>query len=189
MFAVAVLLGEDAAAVFLHIEAELAGFGLPLAEANAKVAVEKLHAVEVGGTLAGLDELLVLLVGRDEEGGGEGVEAVLLGALGRLANALGVAVIDAAVRNIRGHIAAEFVEAVIFADDKLGVDAFCVIFEAVAAGPILHVRVDVGIVPKKRGLDAFRAEAVDTVNAAGCAAGVHEEFHVIYYISDENRVQ
>ena len=65
LFSVAILFGENAAAVFLHIKPELAGFGLPFAEASAEVAVEEIDAVEIGGTLTDFDKLIVLLVGRN----------------------------------------------------------------------------------------------------------------------------
>ncbi len=63
LFAVAVFLGKNAATVFLHIEAECAGFGLAVAEANAKVAVEKLDPAHSGEFFADFDKLFVLLVG------------------------------------------------------------------------------------------------------------------------------
>ena len=49
---VAVLFGEDAAAVFLHIKPHLTRFALPLAEAGAKVAVIEGNAVFLAHRLA-----------------------------------------------------------------------------------------------------------------------------------------
>lgn len=66
LFTIAVLLREDAAAIFLHIEAEVAGFRLAFPEADAKIAVEEFDAGEGGEIFADFDELLVLLVGRYE---------------------------------------------------------------------------------------------------------------------------
>ena len=64
LFAIAVFLREDAAAVFLHIEAEVAGFRLAFAEADAEIAVEEFDTGDGGEIFADFDELLVLLVGR-----------------------------------------------------------------------------------------------------------------------------
>ena len=64
LFAIAVFLREDAAAVFLHIEAEVAGFRLAFPETDAEIAVEEFDAGEGGKIFADFDELLVLLVGR-----------------------------------------------------------------------------------------------------------------------------
>ena len=60
------LFGENAAAVFLHVKAELAGSCLTFAETDAEIAVEEFDAGESGEIFADFDELLVFLIGRYE---------------------------------------------------------------------------------------------------------------------------
>ena len=115
----------------------------------------------------------MFLVGGNKQSGSKGVVAVLCGVADSLGEALFVAVIDTAVRNIIYDATAEFVEAVIFVDDKVGVDLIGVAFKTVAAGFIFDVRVDVGIIPKKRRFDTFLAQGINTVNTTGRAASVH----------------
>ena len=62
MFTVAVFFGKDATAVFLHVEAELAGFILPLAEADAEIAVDKFRARLGGEMLADFFDFFMLLI-------------------------------------------------------------------------------------------------------------------------------
>ena len=95
------------------------------------------------------------------------------GVADRLGEALTVAIVDAAVLDITHHIAAEFIEAVFFVNNELYVDTSSVGFEAVAAGFVLNIRMNVGIVPKKRRLDALGTQTVDTINAAWGAASMH----------------
>ncbi len=90
-----------------------------------------------------------------------------------LGEAFAIAIIDAAIRNVTNNVAAEFVESVFFVDDKLGVDLLGIGLEAVATCFVFDVWMDVRIVPKKRRLDAFGTQAVNTINAAWSAAGVH----------------
>ena len=95
------------------------------------------------------------------------------GVADRLSEALAVAIIDTTVLKVADHVTTEFVETIFFVDNQLDVDTGGVGFETVAAGFILNVRMNVGIVPKKRRLDTLRAQTVNTINAARSAAGVH----------------
>ena len=84
LLGVALLLGEDAAAVFLHVEPQRPGLALPLAEAGAEVPVEKGHAVACRQGLRRPADAVVVLVGADQQGGGEVGEAVAGGVPGGL---------------------------------------------------------------------------------------------------------
>ena len=66
MFLIPIFFAKNTPAVFLHVEAELAGFGLACAEANAKVAVEKLNSAHRGEFFTNSDELFVFLIRRYE---------------------------------------------------------------------------------------------------------------------------
>ena len=66
LLGVAVLLAEDAAAVLLHIQPQLAGLLLSLAEAGAEVAVQKRNTVLRGHLLGGLTQQLMVLVWADK---------------------------------------------------------------------------------------------------------------------------
>lgn len=149
LLSVAVFFGEDAAAIFLHVEAKLAGFILPIAKSNSEVAIEELNARESGKFFANSFQFVVFLVGRNEKGRREGVVAVFRGVADRLGEAFLVAVINAAILDIRHDIAAKLVEAVLFVDDELGVDLVGVRSETITAGLVLDKRMDVGIVPEK----------------------------------------
>lgn len=95
------------------------------------------------------------------------------GVADRLGEALAVAIVDAAVLDITHHVAAEFIEAVFFVNNELDVNTSGVGFETIATGFVLNIRMNVGIIPKKRRLDALGTQTVDTINAARSAAGVH----------------
>ena len=95
------------------------------------------------------------------------------GVADRLGEALTVAIVDAAVLDITHHIAAEFIEAVFFVNNELDVDTSSVGLEAVATSFVLNIRMNVGIIPKKRRLDTLGTQTVDAINAAWSAAGVH----------------
>ncbi len=107
-----VLLGEHAAAVFLHIESQLPGLGLPLAEAGAEVPVEEGHAVLRPHGLRRPADALVVLVGTDQQRGGEVREAVLPG---RLLQAAGVA-LGAPMVDVLRHRPDEVPKAVVLPD-------------------------------------------------------------------------
>ena len=98
---------------------------------------------------------------------------MLRGVADRLCEALTVTIIDTTVFKVADHVAAKFVESVFFVDDELSVNLLGISLEAVATGFVLNIRMNVGIIPKKRRLDAFGTQAVNTINAAGGAAGVH----------------
>jgi len=117
----------------------------------------------------------VFLVRRDEEGGREGVEAVFFGVFDSLRKASAVAIIDAAVFDIAGDGFTEIVEAVVFDEDAVNADGFNVIFQAVAAGFIFHIRMDVRIKPENGRFDSLFSQRVDAVNRAGGATSMHEK--------------
>ena len=74
LLGVAFLLAEHAAAVFLHIQPQLTRLLLSLTEAGAEVAIQEGDAVPGGGSLGGLAQQVVVLVGADEQRAGEAVE-------------------------------------------------------------------------------------------------------------------
>ena len=174
LFGVALFFGEDAAAVFLQIEAEGASFGLPLAETRAKITIKKLYARESSKLLADRAQLIVLLIRRNQQSSSKSIIPMFSGKADSFGEALSVAIINTAVGNIGNHITAEFVETVIFVDNQLGADSGGIIFEAVATGLVLDVWMDVGIIPKKYRLNILGVQTVNTINAARCAAGMHQ---------------
>ena len=78
---VAILLGEHAAAVFLHVEAQLPGPLVSGPEVGAEVPVQKLHAILPGVPLRRPGDAVVVLIGAGQQRGGESGEAVLRGVL------------------------------------------------------------------------------------------------------------
>ena len=67
---IALLLGKDAAAVFLHVEAELPRALLAVAEHGAEVLIVELDAVFLRRAIADVAHQLMLLIGADEQRGG-----------------------------------------------------------------------------------------------------------------------
>ena len=116
------------------------------------------------------------MVGAYGEGGAEGVEAVLGGVPGGFRQAAGVAVAAAAV-DVAAHRLHEGPQAVLVLHHQLQADGLGVVGEAVAAGAVLGEGVDVGVVPKARGLDALGAQLLDAGHRAGGTADVEQEFH------------
>ena len=60
------LLAEHAAAVFLHVKAQLTGLLLSLAETGTKITVQECHTVLRGHLLGGLTQQLMVLVWADK---------------------------------------------------------------------------------------------------------------------------
>ena len=73
----------------------------------------------------------------------------------RLGEALAVAIVDAAVFKVADHVTTEFVETVFFVDDEFGVDLLGIISKTIATGFVFYVWMNVGIIPKKRRLNAL----------------------------------
>ena len=155
----------------------LSGEGLAVPEVGAEVSVEEIHAVFAGGTLCHLPHQLVVLVGADEQGRGEGVEAALGGLPGSLEEAHLVA-LDAAAGNIGGHLPDEGPQAVVVPLDEGQFDGLGVVPDAVAAGTVLSEGMDVGIVPESRHLQAVAPENLDGLIGTGSTTNVQQGFHV-----------
>ena len=168
---VTILFAEDAAAVFLHIEVLLPCLGLPRAEAGTEIAVEELHAVACRGLLGHSAHQLVVLVGADEEGGGEGGKAVLRGVPGHPVQTHFVA-LAAAVVDIAGDDAHEVAQAIFLQHDQLQRDGGGVGHQGIAACFILLIGVDVGVIPQTHRLDTLGAERLDAADRAGGAAAM-----------------
>lgn len=73
----------------------------------------------------------------------------------RFGEAFAIAIINTAIRNVANHVTTEFVEAVFFVDDEFGVDLLGIISKTIATGFVFYVWMNVGIIPKKRRLNAF----------------------------------
>ena len=110
-------LGEDATAVFLHIQAELASLILTLAETFPEVTINKFDTGKLCEIFANCFELVMLLIGRNEQGCSESVIAMLRGEADGFGEAFFVTIIDTAVFDVGNHIFAKFVEAVLFVND------------------------------------------------------------------------
>ena len=174
LLGVPVLLGEDTAAVLLHIEAQLPGLGLPLPEAGAEIPVEEPHAIACRERLSRPADALVVLVGADQEGGGEVGEAVFRGEAGGLLQAGGVAV-GAPVLDVPRHRLDEAPQAVLLPDRQVQADGGGVVHQGVPPGLVLLIGVDVGVIPESGGLDALVPKAFHTVDAARRTADVEQE--------------
>ena len=100
---IALLLGEDAAAVFLHIKAQLPRTGLAVAEHGAEILIIKFHAVFLRRAVGHVAHQFVLLIGADEQRRRKRVEPALLRGPCRLKKAHFVA-FDAPARDIVGGL-------------------------------------------------------------------------------------
>ena len=74
-FQIPLLLRKDAAAVFLDIHFQFPCPFLTGAEIGPEIPVKEFHAIFMGCPLCHFPHQLMILVGADEEGGGEGIEA------------------------------------------------------------------------------------------------------------------
>ena len=168
-FAVAILLGKDAAAVILHIHAEFTRLVLSLAEAGREIAVQIGNAVFCGGLLCDLPHQLVVLIRADEQGRGKLIVAVLGGETRRFVKAERIAGRTAVVPvGVNGFD--KPAQPVFIFDLQLEVDALCVFHQRVFTHFVLFHRVDVGIVPKTYRLDTLLPQRVDARNGAGRTA-------------------
>ena len=168
---VALLLGEDAAAVFMHIKPQLAGALLPGAEERPEVAVEKPDMELVGGAFGNLAHQLVLLIRADEERGGEAVKAARGGGLGSGKQTELVA-FHAAIGQIVRNGADEGAQGVFVALEQRQTDRCGIFAHAVAPCAVFREGVDIRVVPEARQLDALLTQRVDALIGAGRAADV-----------------
>lgn len=136
---IALLLGEDAAAVFLNVHAKLPRTLLPGAEQRAEIAVEERHAVFGGGTLCDLAQQLVVLIRADEQRGGKGIKAALFGLVRGGIQAHGVA-LDAAAVDVLGHGADKGAPGRSHCAQERSPDGGGVVAQAVAAAAIFRAR-------------------------------------------------
>ena len=167
--AIAVLLGENTAAVILHVQAKLTRLILSLAEARRKVAVQILDTVFFGHLLTDLAHQLVILVRADEQGGGEPVVAMLGGVARGFLKAERIAGRTAVVP-VGINSFDELAQALLVLNLQLEINAFCVLNERILAHFVLFHRMNVGIVPKAYRLDALLPQRVDARNGAGRTA-------------------
>ena len=93
-----------------------------------------------------------------------------------LGEAFFVAIIYAAIRNVAYYVFTKFIQTIIFHKNALNVDSLTIIFQAIATSLVFCIWVDVGIVPKNRRFDALGSQAIYTIYAARCAAGMHQNF-------------
>ena len=173
---IALLLGEDAAAVFLHIKAQLPRTGLAVAEHGAEILIIKFHAVFLRRAVGHVAHQLVLLIGADEQRRRKRVEPALLRGPCRLKKAHFVA-FDAPARDIAGYLAHKWPQAVIVAHEKGQLDGLRVFLQAVPPGAVFGKGMNVGVIPVSGQIDPIRAQRVDRHIRAGRAADVHQQFH------------
>ena len=167
--AIAVLLGENAAAVVLHIQSQLARLVLSLAETGRKIAVQILDAVLFGHLLADLTHQLMILIRTDEQRRSELVIAVLGGIASRLLEAKRVAGRTAVVP-VRVDRFNKPAQAVLVFDLQLEINAFRVLNKRILAHFVLFHRMDVRIIPETHRLDALLPQRVDARDRAGRTA-------------------
>ncbi len=174
LFLVAVLLGKNAAAILLHVEAKLPGPLVSLPEIGAEIPVEEGDAVPLRGGAGSCGDGLMVLVGAGKQGGGESCKAVLCGVAGRLLQPVPIAV-AAAVVNIRGHMLHKFPQTVVLLDPHLHADGGGILQQAVPPGLVFFPGVDIGVIPERHRLDALGAQWLDAAERAGSAAAVQQD--------------
>ena len=166
-----VLLAVNAAAVFLQIQAQGPGLFLSRFEPGAEVVGDKLHPVFLPHLGPDLTHQLPILIGRDEQGGGEVGEAPLGGGFGGLLEAAGIAPGAPLVR-VGGHGGGELPQAVVVHLHERQVDVLGVLAQGVPPGLVLQKGVNVGVVPEAGGGNALLPELLDAPHRAGGAADV-----------------
>ena len=124
--AIAVLLGENTAAVILHVQAKLTRLILSFAETRRKVAVQILHTVFFGHLFADLTHQLVILVRADKQGRGKPVVAMLGGVARSFLKAERIAGRTAVVP-VGINSFDELAQAVLVLNLQLEINAFCIL--------------------------------------------------------------
>ena len=149
----------------------LPGEGLTVLKIGTEIPVEEVYAKFGGGTLGGLPHQLVILVGADEQGGGEAVEAQFFGLFRRLKQPDLVA-LAAAIPDILSHSPDERPQGVVILLDEGQVDGLGVLAQAVAPGAIFGEGMDVGIEPEAADFDFIPPEHLNALVGTGRTANV-----------------
>lgn len=80
---------------------------------------------------------------------------MFFGVFDGLRKASAVAIIHAAVFDVAYDVLTEIIETVVFDKNAVNANRFNIILEAVAAGFIFHVRVDVWVIPENSRFDSL----------------------------------
>lgn len=171
-FGIALLLAEDAAAVFLHVKAGLPGLLLAGTEPRPEIPVKEGDALGLGGSASHLLHEGVVLIGADEQGAGKGVKAVLGGILGRGVKPEGIAGSAAVVP--AGQGGKEGPQAVLVHFDEPDADGLKIRPGGIPAGPVFGKGMDVGVIPEGYGLQALFPELLNAGNGARGATNVQQ---------------
>ena len=127
-------------------------------------------------TLCHFPHQLVILIGADEEGGSEGIEAAFSRLTGGVEKAHLIA-LDAATADVFRNLPDEGPQAVIVPLDEGQFDFLGVLPDAVAAGAVLGEGMDIGVVPVAGNLEAVGAEHIDGLVGTGGTTNMKQGFH------------
>lgn len=168
-----VLLREYAAAVFLHIEAQLPGPAVSFPEVWPEIPVQKFYAVPLRAALRCPGNALMVLIEAGQQGSSKSPKTVFGGILRRLLNAVLIAVSTPAA-DIPCHMADKIPEAVILSDPNLHAGGRSIFQQAIPAGLVFLPRMDIGIVPKSHWFHPFGPERINAAQGTGRTAAVEQ---------------
>ena len=154
----------------------LPGEFLSRLEQGAEIPVKEFHAVARPHGLGGGPDGLVVLIGGDEQGGGEAVKAMLGGIAGGLLHPHLIAVGAPPVDVVR-HMSDEAAQVIGPADDQFHSDLLGILLQGVLPGLVLGIGVDIGVEPEASDPDPLLTEGSDGPVGAGCAADMHQCIH------------
>ena len=154
----------------------LPGEFLSRLEQGAEIPVKEFHAVARPHGLGGGPDGLVVLIGGDEQGGGEAVKAMLGGIAGGLLHPHLIAVGAPPVDVVR-HMSDEAAQVIGPADDQFHSDLLGIFLQGVLPSLVLGIGVDIGVEPESGQLNPLLAQDLDRLIGAGGAADVHQGLH------------
>jgi hypothetical protein len=155
----------------LPVKAQFFGRRLTFLPPGSEIRVVECDSMAAGGISSDGADQLMFLAFAVEKGGGEGVEAALLGKTGGGIQAHGIAY-EAAILFAEDHLSKEILERILGTDDQRQVPAYGQLAERIEAPLELLVRMDVGIEKETMDLPVLIPQGPKRDDGARAAARV-----------------
>jgi len=146
-----------------------------------EISIEEVYTLVPGQLTAHLDETVVLLMGADKQGGGEGIKAPAECSFRRLAQAKRKAIL-AALSFTPGYLAEILLEVITPGYYERKVHFLSQGLHGLEALLVLQVGVDIGVVPQSTDLVSLPAPVVNGIGSTvGTAAMNQNRPHSLYH--------
>jgi hypothetical protein len=164
----------ETATVLLAVEVQGPGDMPAIRVTLAEVGIEKLDPFFSGNSPAGLPECFVLLMGTDEQGGGESIKAVIKSSFCRSGEAE-TETFPAAFRFVAGDPAEIFYQVIAVIHDKRKISLISEFLHAGESGLVLGIGVDIGVVPERANFIILPTPVFHRIGRAVSAADMDED--------------